>query len=249
MNTAFLRCVASGYCDERAGIKIYCTVLEKYWTVWFKSYSILKMSGIDGSFILYNNVQYRMKSLDIKPFYWVSHHVGVPNCGKTVFNGRGTVPIRWCGNENALYSVSKNVFPQFGTPPPSPYEAIEVFMWRHIKPSLQVIHTRDHHDGFLLPWNGIGKHTKCLVTFYLVHYTISFNRVTRILEHILGGNLKLFCEVNQKFQRFLLFFSILRHTKGNQAAGPNLARIGVYCVVQTLDREIAQTRIHHTSYI
>ena len=38
----FLRCVASGYCDERAGIKIYCTVLSKYWMVWFKSYSILK---------------------------------------------------------------------------------------------------------------------------------------------------------------------------------------------------------------
>ena len=56
VNTAFLRCVASGYCDERAGIKIYCTVLSKYWTVWFKSYSILKMSGIDGSFILYNNI-------------------------------------------------------------------------------------------------------------------------------------------------------------------------------------------------
>ena len=58
VNTAFLRCVVSGYCDERAGIKIYCTVLLKYWTVWFKSYSILKMSGIDGSFILYNNVLY-----------------------------------------------------------------------------------------------------------------------------------------------------------------------------------------------
>ena len=59
VNTAFLRCVASGYCDERAGIKIYCTVLSKYWMVWFKSYSILKMSGIGGSFILYNNTQYR----------------------------------------------------------------------------------------------------------------------------------------------------------------------------------------------
>ena len=61
VNTAFLRCVASGYCDERAGIKIYCTVLSKYWTVWFKSYSILKMSGIDGSFILYNNNRSLMK--------------------------------------------------------------------------------------------------------------------------------------------------------------------------------------------
>ena len=49
----------------------------------------------------------------------VCHQGGVPNCGKTVFNGRGTVPLRWCGSENALYSVSKNVFPQFGTPPPS----------------------------------------------------------------------------------------------------------------------------------
>ena len=39
------------------------------------------------------------------------HHGGVPNCGKTVFNGRGTVPLRWCGNDNALYSVSKKGFP------------------------------------------------------------------------------------------------------------------------------------------
>ena len=40
-----------------------------------------------------------------------------------------------------------------------------------------------------------------------------------------GGNFKSFCEVNQKFQRLLLlFFSIPRHTKGNQAAGQNCAR-------------------------
>ena len=58
VTTAFLRCVASGYCDERAGIPIYCTVLEKSWTVWFKCYPVLKMSGIDGSLILYNNVSY-----------------------------------------------------------------------------------------------------------------------------------------------------------------------------------------------
>ena len=58
--------------------------------------------------------------------------------------------------------------------------------------------------------------------------------MTRILAHTIGGNLKSFCEVNQKFQRFLLFFSILRHTKGNQAAGQNRARIGAYRVVQTL---------------
>ena len=58
VNTGFLRCVPSGYCDEHAGIKIYCTVLLKNWTVWFKSYLILKMSGIDGSFILYNNLLY-----------------------------------------------------------------------------------------------------------------------------------------------------------------------------------------------
>ena len=61
VNTAFLRCVASGYSDERASIKIYCTVLN--WTVWFKSYSILKMSGIDGSFILYNNRIYCIPSI------------------------------------------------------------------------------------------------------------------------------------------------------------------------------------------
>ena len=50
----------------------------------------------------------------------------------------------------------------------------------------------------------------------------------------LGGNFKSSCEVNQKFQRFLLFFSTPHHTKGNQAAGQNRARIGAYCVVQTL---------------
>ena len=79
------------------------------------------------------------------------------------------------------------------------------------------------------------KKTTCPVHFHLVHTTIpNYNRVTRIiLAHILGGNFKSFCEVNQKFQRFLLFFSIPRHIIGNQAAGQNRARIGAY-VMQTL---------------
>ena len=47
--------------------------------------------------------------------------------------------------------------------------------------------------------------------------------MTRISAHTLGGNLKSFCEVNQKFKRFLLFFSIPRHTKGNQAVEQNRA--------------------------
>ena len=55
-----------------------------------------------------------------------------------------------------------------------------------------------------------------------------------ILAHTLGGNFESFCEVNQKLQRLLLFFLIPRHTKENQAAGQNRARIGAYRVVQTL---------------
>ena len=58
--------------------------------------------------------------------------------------------------------------------------------------------------------------------------------MTRILAHTLGEYFKSFSEVNQKFQRFLMFFSIRRHTKGNHAAGKNRARIGPYPVVQTL---------------
>ena len=60
--------------------------------------------------------------------------------------------------------------------------------------------------------------------------------MTRILAHTLGGNFKSFCEVNQKFQRFLLFFFIIpHHTKGNQAAGQNRACIiGAYRIVQAL---------------
>ena len=93
-------------------------------------------------------------------------------------------------------------------------------------------HTCARHVGFLLACNGIEKNTtKCPVTFYLVHTTIpNYNRVTRILAHTLGGNFKSFCEVNQKFQRFL-FFSIPRHTKGNQAVGQNCERIGAHRVM------------------
>ena len=80
--------------------------------------------------------------------------------------------------------------------------------------------------------------------FNLVHTTIpNYNRVTRnISTHTLGGNFESFCKVNQKFQRFLLFFSIPRHTKGNQAAGKNHACIGAHRVVQTLNAERIHTR-------
>ena len=45
----------------------------------------------------------------------------------------------------------------------------------------------------------------------------------------------LFYEVNQKFKRFFCYFSLYRAIqKGNQASGQNRARIGAYCVVQTL---------------
>ena len=48
-----------------------------------------------------------------------------------------------------------------------------------------------------------------LLLFCLVHTTSpNYNQVTRMLKHTLGGNFKLFCEVNQKLKRFLLFFSI-----------------------------------------
>ena len=85
-------------------------------------------------------------------------------------------------------------------------------------------------------WHDIGNTTKYSVTFYLVHTTIpNHNRVTRIIiTHTLGGNFKSFCQLNQKFQRFWLFSSTLRRTKGKQAAGQNRSRIGAYRVLQTL---------------
>ena len=48
---------------------------KKYWMVWFKSYSILKMSGIDGSFILYNNLRYWIKTFCWQ--FWFKSHFGV----------------------------------------------------------------------------------------------------------------------------------------------------------------------------
>ena len=98
-----------------------------------------------------------------------------------------------------------------------------------------IYHTCDPHVGFLLAWNGIGKHNN--MSHYLgLHTTIpNYNRVTRISAHTLGGKFESFCEVNQKFQHFCSFFSSIScHTKGNQAAGQNRACIGVYGIVQTL---------------
>ena len=39
------------------------------------------------------------------------HYEEVPNCGKTIFSGRETVPLGWGENEFVLYSLSKSVFP------------------------------------------------------------------------------------------------------------------------------------------
>ena len=39
------------------------------------------------------------------------------------------------------------------------------------------------------------------------------------VTNTLGGNFKSFCEINQKFKRFLLFFSILRNTKRKPSDG------------------------------
>ena len=73
-------------------------------------------------------------------------------------------------------------------------------------------HTKDRHVGFLLAWHGIGKHNKAS-HFYLVYTTTpTYNRMTIILAYTIGEKIKLFCKVNPKFKRFLLFFSILRHT-------------------------------------
>ena len=49
---------------------------------------------------------------------------------------------------------------------------------------------------------------------YLVHTTIpNYNWVKRLSADVLCWNCKSFYEVNQKFKRFLLFFSIPHHTK------------------------------------
>ena len=49
----------------------------------------------------------------------------------------------------------------------------------------------------------------------------------------------IFYSLIKSSKRFLLFFSILRHTKGNQAMGQNRARMGAYRVVQALSRGFA----------
>ena len=109
-------------------------------------------------------------------------------------------------------------------------------MWRSYQANFASHHTHDRHVGFLLACNGIGKHNKMSPYFLFnsYHNTKLKQSDKNISTHTLGGNFKSFCEVNRKFQRFLLFSSIPHHTKGNQAAGQNHLRIGAYRVVQTL---------------
>ena len=73
--------------------------------------------------------------LDIKsfPIPW-THDEGVPNHGKTLFNGR-TVPLGWCANENVLYSISKSIFPQFWTPSPPPSRWTKIYCWKENRTS------------------------------------------------------------------------------------------------------------------
>ena len=80
-------------------------------------------------------------------------------------------------------------------------------------------HTRNPHAGFLLAWQGIGKHNQ-MSHYLLFHTTIpNYNRVTKILAHRLGGNFKSFCEVDQKCKHF--FFLHHATQKGRGFAGAN----------------------------
>ena len=101
-----------------------------------------------------------------------------------------------------------------------------VFMWCHIKPILQVIILATAMLVSSLQGAVLENTTKS-VTFYLVHTTIpNYNWVTRILANTLGGNFNSFYEVNQKFKRFLLFFSIPRHTKRKPSGGAKSSAYG-----------------------
>ena len=73
-------------------------------------------------------------------------------------------------------------------------------------------HTRNRHVGFLLAWYGIEKHSKMSQNFlFTSNYNTKLEQGDKnIRTHTLGGNFISLCEVNQKFNRVLLFFSILR---------------------------------------
>ena len=94
-------------------------------------------------------------------------------------------------------------------------------------------HTWDRRVSFHLHGTVLGKATKCFITFYLVGTTLlNCNWVARISPDRLGKNYKSFHEVNRKSKGFLLFFSILRCTKGNQEVLN--ACVNAYHIVQTL---------------
>ena len=118
------------------------------------------------------------------------------------------------------------------------------YMWRHIKPILQVIALATAMLVSSLHGAVLENRTKCPVTFYLLHTIIpNYNWVTRVLAHTLSCSFNSFYEVNQKLKRFLLFFSIRPIEKGNQGGGgQNHARMGPYHIVQTLYYHICVKR-------
>ena len=88
------------------------------------------------------------------------------------------------------------------------YLYTEVFMWRHIKPNLQVIILATAMLVSFLHSAALENTTKCPRTYYLVHATIpNYNWVTRIIPHTLGWNFKSCYEVSPKETcAFLCFF-------------------------------------------
>ena len=69
--------------------------------------------------------------------------------------------------------------------------------------------TRNCHVGFLLACDGIGKNTKCSITFYLVPTTLpNYNQMTILSAHTHTHSDEIFSMSKSKVQAFLLFFFI-----------------------------------------
>ena len=89
----------------------------------------------------------------------------------------------------------------------------------HYQANFATHHTSHHHVSFLLTWHWIGKRNKMSRYFLsnLYHNTKLYQRDKNISTHWV--EILLFCEINQKFKRFPLFFCTRGHTKRKPSGG------------------------------
>ena len=212
------------------------------------------MSGIDGSFILYNNQLSWSEASHINNttccarlrhvicFYHTWRHFYITAIGKrfiivadckTITNIKTKVRLPYF--RQALIFRAKTRVTMKGRQAFSTTRMnIEVFMWRYNKPILQV---------FILATCWFPFPTHCLywktqqnsqIFSFSSYHNTKCIWVTRVLARTLGWNLKSCYEVIQNKSMPCCFSPYRTVQKGNQGSGQNYAHINANRIMQTL---------------